>query len=104
MAQFAAHLVGERALITGACSGLGLALARELGGRGWQIAMLDIRINETVIEEVRQLGGTVLAVAMDVCDLEAWAEVPQTILDTWGGAGPAHQQRRHRRCGHHLFH
>ena len=89
MAQFASHLVGERALITGACSGLGLALAKELADRGWQVAMLDIKVDETAVHEVREIatraGGSVLAIAMDVCDLDAWGEVRQTILDAWGG-------------------
>ena len=85
MAQFAAHLVGQRALITGACSGLGLALAKELGSRGWQIAMIDLNLDEGAVADVRALGGDVLSVAMDVCDLEAWAAVQHTVLEAWGG-------------------
>ena len=47
--------------------------------------MIDLNLDEGAVADVRALGGDVLPVAMDVCDLDAWAAVQQTVLDTWGG-------------------
>ena len=85
MAALANHLPGNHVLITGACSGLGLALAKAFGGLGWRIAMIDLAKNEEAIEEVQASGGHVLFYSMDVCDLAAWAELREVISVNWGG-------------------
>ena len=79
------HLPGNRVLITGACSGLGLALAKAFAARGWRIAMVDVQTQADAIAEVEACGGAVSFYPMDVCDLSAWAQVQALISDAWGG-------------------
>ena len=70
------------ALITGASRGLGLALARELGGRGWRL-VIDARGAAdlaAVADELRQRTD-VVAVAGDVSDEDHRKE----LIDAIGG-------------------
>ena len=59
----------RRAIITGASSGIGLALARELGRRGWALALLARR-SDLLDEAVGTLEQAV-AVTCDVADAAA---------------------------------
>jgi NAD(P)-dependent dehydrogenase (short-subunit alcohol dehydrogenase family) len=75
------------AVVTGAASGFGLAVAAELAGRGYRLALLDIdgdRLTEAA-EEVRAASGTdVIHARADVssaADLEAAAILAE---DTFG--------------------
>lgn len=66
---------GEAAFVTGAASGMGLGTARALVAAGAKVALADIdaaRLEE-VASELRQRGGTVSTVPLDVTDAEAWA-------------------------------
>lgn len=57
--------VGQVAVVTGAASGLGLAIARRLHANGAQVALLDI--NEAALGEVaRELGAGSLVLAVDL--------------------------------------
>lgn len=56
-----------RAIITGASSGIGLALARELSRRGWELALLARR-GELLDEAVRELKTRAVATVCDVTD------------------------------------
>jgi NADP-dependent 3-hydroxy acid dehydrogenase YdfG len=58
------------AIVTGASSGIGRAIAAELGRRGWAVA-LGARRTERLDEaaaEVRDDGGTAFAHRLDVTD------------------------------------
>jgi NAD(P)-dependent dehydrogenase (short-subunit alcohol dehydrogenase family) len=57
------------AIITGASQGLGLALARELSARDWDL-IIDARGARELHRAARQLEGRVTAIAGDVSD--AW--------------------------------
>ena len=55
-------LTGRRALVTGACRGIGLAIAQVLAGEGAQVVCLDIPAVEAELQSVAaSLGGTALA-------------------------------------------
>jgi short-subunit dehydrogenase len=56
----------KRAILTGASSGIGAALARELGRRGWAVALLARRL-DLLRELEREVGGSV-AIECDVTD------------------------------------
>jgi 2-hydroxycyclohexanecarboxyl-CoA dehydrogenase len=58
------------ALVTGAASGMGLAIAHELVGRGDRVALLDRNADgvEQVAKELLGRGGEVVAVPVDVAD------------------------------------
>src|SRR5207302_6927360 len=61
---------GERvAIITGASRGLGLALARDLAGKGWRL-VLDARGGESLTRVGAELGRrtTVVTITGDVVD------------------------------------
>ena len=63
-------LAGKRALVTGAASGIGLALARELASRGARLVLLDC--NETALNRVcDELGA--LPLLCDVRDNDSVA-------------------------------
>ncbi len=58
------------AIITGASSGIGAALAREFAGRGWSLALLARRVD--LLEQVRdELPSKAVAIECDVTDRDA---------------------------------
>jgi len=75
------------AAITGASSGIGRAVALELGRRGVAVALLARRLErlEEVAAAVRAEGGTALAVACDVAERES---VEAAIARARGELGP----------------
>ena len=59
-----------RAIITGASSGIGAALARELSRRGWSLALLARR-GELLEQLANELKTPSVALAADVTDRDA---------------------------------
>ena len=60
----------KRAFVTGAASGLGRALCRQLARDGWKIALCDVneaRLKEAA-DEVQGLGGDAFTYVLDVTD------------------------------------
>ncbi len=76
----------QTALITGASTGIGLALARELARRGWRVA-LAARRTDLLDEAVAQLtaaGHTAMAVTCDVANAEAVRAAVAQVEAAWG--------------------
>jgi short-subunit dehydrogenase len=79
--------VTKRAIITGASSGIGAALARELSKRGWSLALLARRgdlLNELNDELKRELRES-CSVVCDVTDLASVREAVRKSEELLGG-------------------
>lgn len=73
-------------LITGASSGIGEGIARELGAAGAQVllgARRGDRIN-AIAAEICNAGGIADARELDVTDRQSMADFVQSALDKWG--------------------
>jgi NAD(P)-dependent dehydrogenase (short-subunit alcohol dehydrogenase family) len=78
------RLENKIALVTGAASGLGLAMATEFINQGAKVAMTDI--NEAGVKEAAAaFGDKALALAQDVTSEKQWVEILQKIKSHFGG-------------------
>ncbi len=78
--------ITRTALVTGGAGGMGEATARRLAGEGRKVAIVDIDIDgaERVAAEIRQRGGTALAVAADISSRSAIASALDKIRSALG--------------------
>lgn len=90
-----AKFAGKHAVITGAGSGIGRAIALRLAAEGAHVHVFDLNAGagETVAEEVRQAGGEASFAAVDVADegsvRDAFAGLPRLDMLA-NSAGIAH--------------
>jgi len=77
----------KRVLITGATSGLGMALSMEFARRGWKIAVtgLDAKEIMKVAEAVREAGGEALEMILDVTRCEDFEAAASCVTEAWQG-------------------
>lgn len=78
---------GSRAIVTGASSGIGRALARELARQGASVvitARRQERLDE-LAERIRAEGGEVEAVVGDITDLDVRRRTLDAAVDRFGG-------------------
>ncbi len=61
-------LMGKRALVTGAASGIGRATALELGRRGADVALVDLTSCAELAEEISAMGRKSIYIEADVGD------------------------------------
>lgn len=80
------RLQGKTAIVTGAASGIGRAIAERFAHEGAKVALADINAEAagTVVEGIRAAGGEAMAVAMDVADEGAVNAGVQRVLEAWG--------------------
>jgi short-subunit dehydrogenase len=78
---------GKRAVITGGSAGIGRVLAGVLVQHGARVAIVARRAEplEKVAEELRQVGGNVMAVPTDVTIATDVDRLAATVQSAWGG-------------------
>ncbi|NBC87662.1 MAG: SDR family NAD(P)-dependent oxidoreductase [Bacteroidetes bacterium] len=78
---------GQRAFVTGAASGLGLAFCRHLARDGWTIGMADVAVDrlDEAATEIRDLGGIPRTVHLDVTDADAFSKSAADFVEATGG-------------------
>ena len=82
-----APFIGQSVIVTGASSGIGAALARQLAGQGARVALAARRLEllEQVAGECRKLGGEALVVPCDVSDEAQCKALVEASVDAFGG-------------------
>ncbi|MET9388011.1 SDR family NAD(P)-dependent oxidoreductase [Streptomyces sp. NPDC002928] len=77
---------GQVAIVTGAASGIGKALAEAFAKRGLNLAIADLDSNglRTTRDELTALGVEVIDVPTDVTSAESVAQLAQTTLEKFG--------------------
>lgn len=77
---------GKTAIVTGAGSGIGAAIARDLAAAGAGVVVSDLDLGKTdaVMAEIAAAGGKAHAVACDVSD-PAQVEALVAAAEAWGG-------------------
>ena len=79
----------KTAVITGAGSGIGKALALALSRRGYRIGIVDIDLEaaQETLQEMKAAGGTGDAYRCDVGDAPQVLAMADHFFDTWGEVG-----------------
>jgi NAD(P)-dependent dehydrogenase (short-subunit alcohol dehydrogenase family) len=77
---------GKVAVVTGAASGIGLALAERFAGAGLDVVLADVEqpALQTAAEKIAGLGGKTLAVPTDVSDEAAVNALAAAAVDRFG--------------------
>lgn len=78
---------GKVAFVTGAGSGIGEAIALQLGERGAKVVVADLKLDsaEAVVKAIKAAGGDAAAVAVDVGKMDQVESAVQFAVDTYGG-------------------
>jgi 2-hydroxycyclohexanecarboxyl-CoA dehydrogenase len=76
----------RNALITGAGSGIGRAIAQRLSADGVRVAVVDVDLRgaERTVTELRERGGEALAIRADVTDFAQAGAAVQRVAEAWG--------------------
>ncbi|HEY5640017.1 MAG TPA: SDR family oxidoreductase [Dehalococcoidia bacterium] len=81
------NLDGKTAVVTGASSGIGLAIARSLGAEGGNVVLNGRKQEnmEAAAKEIEGAGGKALVQAGDVTDEKVVAGLVDAAVETFGG-------------------
>lgn len=74
------------AAVTGAAQGIGRKVAEVLAGRGYRVALNDLRVPETSLEVIRLAGGEAIGYVGNVAEEAAAEGFAKTVYDKWGRA------------------
>jgi len=85
--DYAHEFSGRAALVTGAASGIGLAVARRLAAGGAAVAVADFNEEgaREVVAELRAAGAEALAVRIDVTEPDSVAAAVDATVEGLGG-------------------
>jgi NAD(P)-dependent dehydrogenase (short-subunit alcohol dehydrogenase family) len=75
----------KHAIVTGAASGLGRAIAVELARHGWHVAICDLNDagSQETLTLVRTAGGDGQVEHLDVTSPDQWAELRDRLMAQW---------------------
>ena len=84
---FGPQLEGKVAVVTGAASGIGAAIAKLYGEHQAHVAVVDLNQEDAtqVAEDIVKQGGMAKAWALDVTDAAATEKVMDEVADEFGG-------------------
>ncbi|APX24469.1 MAG: SDR family oxidoreductase [Rhodobacteraceae bacterium] len=77
-------LAGKTAIVTGAASGIGAAIAEAFSSKGARVALLDMNL-EAATSRAGTLPGEARAFACNVTDAESIAQAVQDVISAFGG-------------------
>ncbi len=82
------NIEGCRCVVTGGSTGIGLATAKQLAQAGGKVAICARTTDtlEAAASELREIGGEVLQVRVDVSREEEVGSLVRVVEDAWGGA------------------
>jgi 3-oxoacyl-[acyl-carrier protein] reductase len=77
------QLKGKVAIVTGACSGLGKAIAVRFAREGACVVVVDVNASaiEPTVEELRALGGDAIGFCVDVTKRSDLVSLMEKIVD-----------------------
>ena len=75
---------GGVAVVTGAASGIGRALAIRCGEAGMKVALVDVRPMDETMADVVAAGGVCASYVCDVSDASAMADLASLVLGSYG--------------------
>lgn len=77
----------KRAFVSGAASGLGLAICERLATQGWKLLIADINTErlDQADTKLQSLGATTLPMIIDVTDYAALESAANAMQAHWGG-------------------
>ena len=78
----------KRILITGAASGLGLALAKKYASEGWSVCVADIQDEKGIkiaSDLTKENGNDCIFQHLDITSDAQWQDLVSIICERWGG-------------------